>query len=214
MSCRIIFVRHGQSIGNVYKTFLGHTDLDLSSLGYRQAERTAEYLKSIHIDCIYSSDLLRAHNTGKVYADVVGLPIIDDKNLREIYAGDWENQTFDDLDVKFPESYSEVWRNNIGFAHPDSGESVAELLDRVYHAIEKIACDNDGKTVIIFTHATVLRSFFNKINGYELKDMKDWPWPSNASVSEAVYDNGKFSSLRYGFDDFMKELKSHFPKNV
>ena len=31
---------------------------------------------------------------------------------------------------------------------------------------------------------------------------------------ESVSDNGKFSSLRYGFDDFMKELKSHFPKNV
>ena len=214
MSCRLLFVRHGQSIGNANKAFLGHTDLDLSPLGYKQAECTANYLKSIHIDCIHSSDLKRAHNTGKAYADMVGLPINDNPDLREIYAGDWENETFDNLEIKYPKSFVEVWRNNIGLAHPDNGESVAELLDRVFKAIEKIAIENDGKTVAVFAHATVLRSFFSMINGYTLENMKDWPWPSNASVSEAIYENGKFTSIRYGYDEFMNELKSSFPSNV
>ena len=38
----MIFVRHGQSLGNLNGEFLGHTDLDLSERGYMQAEKTAE----------------------------------------------------------------------------------------------------------------------------------------------------------------------------
>ena len=57
---KIIIVRHGQSIGNATKTVLGHTDLDLSDLGYKQAEVTANELKNEKIDLIVSSDLKRA----------------------------------------------------------------------------------------------------------------------------------------------------------
>ena len=62
------FIRHGQSLGNQLGVFLGHTDLDLSELGYRQAACTAQYLKDIKIDKVYSSDLLRAENTLKLPA--------------------------------------------------------------------------------------------------------------------------------------------------
>lgn len=214
MSCRILFVRHGQSMGNFSKSFLGHTDLDLSPLGYEQSLCTAKYLNDFKIDKIYSSDLLRAHNTAKAYSDISGIEIIEDKGLREIFAGDWEGKSFDDLEKEYPQSYSLIWRCNIGLAHPDGGESVAELCSRVHKKIQQIAEENEGKTIAVFTHATVLRSFFNKINGFEIEDMKDWPWPSNASVSEAKYDNGKFTPVRYGFDDFMNELKSSLPSNV
>lgn len=213
MSCRLIIVRHGQSLGNLEHTFLGHTDKDLSPLGYKQAERTAEYLKNEQIDCIYSSDLLRAHNTGKAYSDISGLPITDDEGLREIYAGKWENSTFDDLITKYPVSYGQIWLNNIGFAKPDGGESVADLTDRAFNTIKKIADENEGKTVAIFTHATVLRSFFNKIYGFGLDKMKDIKWASNTSVSEAVYENGVFKPIRYSFDDFMSDIKTDVPVN-
>ena len=49
---KIIFIRHGESLGNANKTFLGHTDLDLSELGYKQAEATAKHLKNEKIDVI------------------------------------------------------------------------------------------------------------------------------------------------------------------
>ena len=57
---KIILIRHGESLGNANRTMLGHTDLDLSPLGYTQAETTANHLKNEKIDAIYSSDLIRA----------------------------------------------------------------------------------------------------------------------------------------------------------
>ncbi len=213
MSCRMLFIRHGQSLGNLVGNFLGWTDMDLSPLGYDQAAKTAEFLKSEKIDKIYSSDLLRAHNTGKALADIKGLEIIDDLGLREIDAGLWEDVAFDELVVKFPESYGDLWINDIGNSGADEGESVAALSNRVFETIERIAMENDGKTVAVFSHATPIRAFFNRINGGTLDDMKNTPWASNASVSEAVYDNGVFKQIRYGFDDFMGDIATVLPKN-
>ena len=67
--CRIIFVRHGQSEGNLVRSFLGHTDLPLTELGHKQAEATAEYLKDTDIDIIYASDLKRAWQTAEHIAE-------------------------------------------------------------------------------------------------------------------------------------------------
>ncbi len=213
MGCRLFFIRHGQSIGNLMGNFLGITDLDLSPLGYKQAERTAEYLNEYKIDTIYSSDLLRAHNTGEALANKKGLTIIDNEGLREIYAGLWENQPFDDLAVRFAKSYGDVWMHDVGNASADEGESVAHLSDRVFDTVKKIAEENDGKTVAVFSHATPIRAFFNRIYGNTLDDMKNVPWASNASVSEAIYVDGKFTAVRYGFDEFMSDIKTVLPKN-
>ena len=49
---KIYFIRHGESIGNAQQRFLGHTDLDLTELGYKQAEATAEFLSDVKIDKI------------------------------------------------------------------------------------------------------------------------------------------------------------------
>ena len=45
------------------RIFLGHTDLDLTELGYSQADCVAQYFDKISVDAIYSSDLIRAQNT-------------------------------------------------------------------------------------------------------------------------------------------------------
>ena len=57
MTTRIIIERHGQSIGNAERIYLGITDLGLTDEGVEQAKITAEALKDEKIDVIYSSDL-------------------------------------------------------------------------------------------------------------------------------------------------------------
>ncbi|MBO5747149.1 MAG: histidine phosphatase family protein [Clostridia bacterium] len=213
MSCTLYLIRHGQSLGNVAKAFLGHTDLDLSELGYRQAECTAKFLIQRKIDTVYSSDLLRAYNTCSEYLKLSNKTAIKDQNLREIFAGSWENNTFDTLQTVFNDTYS-VWLNDIGNAHPNDGEPVKDLTQRVIKCITKIAEENDGKSVAIFTHATVIRSFFNYAYGNSADSMKNLRWATNASVSIAEFDNGKFSVIDYSIDDFLSDLKTSFPANV
>ena len=203
-------VRHGQSQANERDVFLGHTDLDLTQKGRDQALVTAEYLSKIPVDCIYSSDLKRAYHTAQTTAERLGMPIVKEENLREIFCGEWENQPFEKLEVEYKESYG-TWLQNIDEAYPEQGESVLQLKERVIAVLEKIAKENLGKTVFLFSHATPIRCFAAYCKGVCVKDLS---WVSNASVSYFEYENGSFSLVEYGKDDFLGVAVTSLPQNV
>ena len=212
MSCNILFIRHGQSLGNMAHLFLGHTNLDLSPQGFAQAQKTASFLMERSIDKIYSSDLRRAYNTSSPLCTLKGMKAEKNKNLRELFAGKWENRLVSDLKKEFS-SYS-LWLSNIGRAIPDGGESVIAVQKRFYAEIKKIAEENEGKTVVVFTHATPIRTFFALIQGRGIDEIKELPWPSNASLSEAVYENGEFKCICYSRDDYLEDIATPMQKGV
>ena len=207
---RIYMVRHGQSQANERDVFLGHTDLDLTKKGCEQALATAKYLSQIPVDRLYSSDLKRAYHTAEATAELLHLPIEKREALREIFCGEWENQPFAKLETEYKESYG-VWLQNIDEAHPEQGESVLQLKARIVASVENIAKENEGKTVFIFSHATPIRCFGAYCKGVRVKDL---PWVSNASVSYFEYENGLFSLIEYGKDDFLGAAVTALPKNV
>ena len=94
---RIYLIRHGESIGNAKRMYLGHTNLGLSELGHRQAEITAEFLKNVDFSVIYSSDLQRALETAAPHAKIRGMELILRRDLREINVGEWEGAYVDEL---------------------------------------------------------------------------------------------------------------------
>jgi len=211
---KILLVRHGQSKANLEEIFVGHTDATLSDKGKIQAEKTAEFVVSnYNVEKIYSSDLSRAYETAKPIAEKLGKEIIADKNLREIYGGEWEGIPFADMPKKHPEE-CKIWLFDIGNATCPGGESVKELQKRAGEAIEKIAKENEGKTVVVATHATVVRVLYCLYSGISADEMKNVPWVSNASVTELSYENGKITVLKSGIDEHLKELKTELPTNV
>ena len=211
--CRFILVRHGQSEGNLVRSFLGHTDLDITELGHMQAECTAEYLKNEKIDFIYSSDLKRAWNTAEHIAAKKNLSIIADSEIREIFAGEWENRLFNDLEIEFAEDFK-IWREDIGSARPTGGESVKELSKRILAELTRIASMYDGETVCIASHATPIRMAGVKAMGLSVEDAKNVPWAPNASVTLIDVENRVFKLVKYGYDEHMGDLTTVLPKNV
>lgn len=212
---KIIFVRHGQSVGNLEERFYGHCDGALTEKGREQARRAAEYLKDTHIDVAYASDLIRAFETGKIVAEPHGLELIPDRELRELYAGEWENMKFGDLPVRFPESIR-VWVTDIGNAHPDGGESVRELYERISRAVWRIAEENEGKTVLIATHATPIRTLTCEWNGKAIEEMQNIDWVKNASVTIVNYDTASHTTAVELYDEasFMGDMITALPKSV
>ncbi len=189
MKTTILLVRHGQSLGNLHETFLGYTDLDLTELGHRQAEALAARLADVHLDAVYSSDLCRAMNTVLPAARAHGLAVTPDKRLREIFAGEWEGVTFDEIARRFPADRA-LWKQNIGLARPTGGESVRELTERVKEALDEIAARHGGETVLVGTHATPVRSVMTRLRGYPPERMAEIDWAPNASITTVVYEDG------------------------
>ncbi len=210
---KIYLIRHGQSQGNLRGAFLGHTDLELTEFGMRQAERTAEFLKEIPVDKIYASDLLRAYQTALPTAKMHGLEIHQDSAFREIFAGEWENKTFSALITDYPQSFG-LWRENIGRARPDGGESVVQLKERLTERIETLVRENEGRTLFIFTHATPIRVLKTVWDGLDLEEMKNIPFVPNASVTYAEYFDGTFRITDYGLDSFLGNMVTSLPPNA
>lgn len=211
---RLILIRHGESEANLEKIFAGNSDVDLTPRGYAQAEKTAEYIAAHYaVDKVYASDLLRAFHTGEALAERIGVSVIAEKGLREIFAGEWEGRTFNDLCAEYADSYA-VWRTDIGAAVPDGGESVAELQKRVVATVSRIAEENGGRTVAVATHATPLRVLLCHVKGMSLQEMKSIPWVSNASITVFSYENGIFTPEAVGVDEHLKGEITRFPTNV
>lgn len=81
MKTTLYLIRHGQSLGNVQRRFLGHTDWDLTELGYRQAARTAVLFQEMPVDVVVSSDLVRAMHTVLPIAESHRLPLLLDPGI-------------------------------------------------------------------------------------------------------------------------------------
>ena len=88
---KIYLIRHGESVGNLHRICLGHTDLDLTDLGHEQAKKTAEALADVDFDAVYSSDLIRAVHTAEPHALKRAKSVEKSELFRELYFGDWEN---------------------------------------------------------------------------------------------------------------------------
>lgn len=209
-----IFVRHGQSEANLAHVFTGHSNVPLTALGLQQAENTARFLKEYPIERVYASDLLRAMQTAEPTARDHGLTVIPDREMREIFAGNWEGHTFEGLLEKYGKDY-DAWIHDCGRAHPDGGESVVELSHRIYAEFDRIATENRGKCVAVFSHATPIRLLCARWQGVPVEELRLVDWVPNASVSIVDIDEEDRVHVRLlGYDAHQGELSTGLAKGI
>ncbi|MDD6734900.1 MAG: histidine phosphatase family protein [Clostridiales bacterium] len=211
---KIILVRHGMSESNRDRIFTGHTNVALTEKGIMQAKLTAKYIfNNYKVDKIYASDLQRAYNTAEETAKLFNLSVIPDKNLREIYAGEWEGKSFEFLMKEYEKDYS-LFKNDVGNAVCTGGESTKHMAERIVKEIRRIVEENPGKTVMIATHATPIRAAICVFGNHTLDEMKDIPWVSNASVTVLNIDREKTEFEVVGEDVHLADLSTKLPSSV
>lgn len=207
------FVRHGESRANVDKVFTGQTDVPLSDRGMRQAEELKERLLALKPDAFFSSDLLRAVQTVTPAAEALGLAVRPEKDLREIDGGQWEGKPFGTIARAYPEDYAR-WTENIGLARCTGGESLEEVQTRGLAAVLRIAQENDGKTVVLATHAAMIRALTCAFRGLPLSEMQRIPFVPNASLSTVRFEKGAFAIERYADVSFLGSDVTRLPENI
>ena len=205
METKIILIRHGESLANAKRIYLGHTDWDLSPRGYSEARAAAEYLRAFKVDAIYSSDLIRAYNTAIPNGEIHHLPVIKSEKLREIYLGEWEGTPISELEERYFEEFNHGWRENFGIFCPPGGEAVQAVADRIYNEVVRIAKLHLGGTVVIACHAAAIRAFWGKVSGVAPERLAtEVPFPRNASCTTVVFDGDRILPVVYGFADYLE----------
>lgn len=202
----IYLIRHGQSMGNLERRLLGHTDLPLTELGRKQAERAASYLATLGITRVYSSDLLRALETVTPLARRLSLPLIPEPGLREVYAGEWEGLPFSEIKERWAEEYR-IFRTDLGRSTPPGGESSQHAADRLFETMSHIVRENEGERILVASHAAVICMFTARVLGLAPSEVQRLRLASNASVSVYEHDGERFHLAAYGNDGYLGELR-------
>ncbi len=144
----ILFARHGETDWNRERRVQGHSDTPLNETGREQARALALELAGEELDAVYSSDLLRAHETARIVADRLGLDVTVVKDLRERHFGTWEGLTDDEIFERYPHARTESWGD---------AETQEEMAKRVLEALHRIADTHPDGRVLVVSHGGPLR---------------------------------------------------------
>jgi len=101
---RIGLIRHGLTDWNALGRIQGHSDIPLNEEGRRQAARLAERLavEHIHWDHMISSSLQRAHETARIIAERLNIPLLEpDERLKERGFGQVEGLTWAEREAQW-----------------------------------------------------------------------------------------------------------------
>ena len=166
---RLLLVRHGETELNSAERYWGQSDVKLSALGLRQAERLHDRLAAQKIDAVYSSDLQRALATAKTIASGHRLDVTICAELREINFGKLEGLNFEEISQLFPE-FTAKWKvqRNTDIEFP-GGESLDQLHSRVRNFVDRLKKGKAEETVLVVAHAGVLRSLICQLMEIELR---------------------------------------------
>ena len=74
--------------------------------------------------------------------------------------------------------------------------------------MEKIAAENEGKTVIVGTHGGIVRALRVAWMGLPLSKMQEVPHVPNSSVTVVDYENGRAEFSLVGYNDHLTEKAS------
>jgi broad specificity phosphatase PhoE len=150
-----LLIRHGSTaaVGTRLAGRLPGSALD--DEGRAQAARLAWRLRASPLAAVCSSPMPRALETAAPLASQHGLEIQQCAGLDEIDFGDWSGRTFAELDP-LP-----TWRqfNSIrSCTRIPGGEHICEVQVRVVSELERIQRDYPHGTVVLVSHADVLRA--------------------------------------------------------
>lgn len=159
---KIYLVRHGETDANVEKKYCGQTDVDLNHKGLRDAASIAKVLKNTTFDSIVSSDLKRTLKTAELINAYHHLEIELIPEFREINFGKFENLTFEEIGLQYPEEKEKMIKEKINYNFLE-GESLKALHKRVVGAFNKLLKEKENEDLLIVSHGGVIRMILTEI---------------------------------------------------
>jgi broad specificity phosphatase PhoE len=170
----IVLLRHGATDWNLQGRCQGSSDRRLNEAGLRQAEQIAIQLSNETIHAIYSSSLERARQTAQVVSRPHNLSVMIDDGVRELDHGELEGLTFNEIKEKFSEFLAR-WRTAPAELQVPGGERLADVADRAWHALTRIAqrhaADN---TVVVVSHNFPILGIICRLTGTDLNNYRSF----------------------------------------
>lgn len=182
----IYLIRHGETDWNTKRLLQGTADIPLNQNGIEVARLTAEGLKNVKFDRIFTSPLKRAKETAEIIRGERKIPLIVDERLREIGFGPYEGLCChkDGWNIPDPE-FRNFFTNPGAYVPPEGGESIRRLCDRTTEFIEELVqtLEYQEETILLSGHGAVVKGLLSSITITDLKDFWKGGVHKNCGVS-------------------------------
>ena len=201
----LLLVRHGHTDAAGKRLTGRAPGVHLNELGRRQAERLVERLEGVRIDTIVSSPLERCRETAAPLAKARGRAVDVGRAWIEVGYGEWTGRSISQL------RRTKLWRrvmfapSNVRFP---GGESLLEVQGRAVDATLDIAARHARGTVVVVSHADVIRLLVVHLAGMHADHLQrlsiDTASITAVSISDGfprlltVNDTGDLAVLRSG----------------
>lgn len=193
MKKTLYFVRHGETEYNRLKIVQGKgINAPLNETGMEQAMAIYKKYKNLPFEVVFTSTLIRTHQTVEPFIDQVGRWVVSPA-IDEIGWGVHEGKT---SSPEMLENYSKMisaWKSGDLHAKLEGGESAHQLSTRLNNFLRQIV-QRSEKNMLICTHGRSLRCLMCLLKGEPLAAMEKYDH-HNTGVYEVHWD-GKFSIIR------------------
>jgi broad specificity phosphatase PhoE len=141
----IVFETHSTSFDNETGVASGHSDVDLSPRGEREAAALGERRRGDGIEIVYASDLRRSWRTAEIAFAGSGVEIVRDARLRECHYGRLTGHPVTEIAVLRGRAVEEPF---------PGGESYRQVLARMVPWLEEIRSRREQRLLVIGHRAT------------------------------------------------------------
>ena len=153
---RIYLVRHGTTDWNKEEIFRGRAECRLNETGKAEGKALAAYFEDVPIEGIYSSPLSRALETARPTAESKGREVIPDPAFTDLDFGTWQGLPLKEAQERYPDLYR-LWREQPGAVSFPQGENLAQVRNRTWEGLNRLAEENPKRTILIVTHRVVAK---------------------------------------------------------
>ena len=226
----LILIRHGQSVWNAENKFTGWVDVDISAIGREEAANAALIIKkkSLVIDYVFCSSLIRAINTADIILQNLNSSIVPVKKweLNERHYGSLQGKNKAETSKTYGDEMVKKWRRSYDIPPPklselevaeeknkanfsiDNGydwpasESLKDTFNRVINFWKReIENKFPNKNILIVAHGNTIRSIVKYIENISDNDIVKVEIATGQPLIYS-YNNSKLPSKKhFKFDD-------------
>ena len=111
---------------------------------------------------LYASPLARAIETAQTTSDAHHVPLATLDDIREADVGDLDGMTIPEIRERYP-GFMERWATDSATVQMPGGESLLQVQERAWPAIEKLAEKHPDDVVVVVTHNFVIQTLISKL---------------------------------------------------
>lgn len=189
----VIFMRHGQAENNVSRTLVGrHIESHLTSQGRQQVADVSRQLKSIPIDKVYVSPVIRAMETAQIVCETLGMSYEVDERLYEIELGKLVGMNYEEVTTKYGDLFLRFYAEHDPILDSFGVEPFAAVKQRVKSLLDDALKKHEDSNVLMVTHLDPIKAALATL--LDLKPEALYRWHiRNASLTVLKHESKIYS---------------------